>query len=68
MNSNGTSITVPYPTNPTSLSGPLPGLRPGTITVKVYNQHTNTGSPQWTLIGSTTLTVNDTRSMSTSKR
>jgi thermitase len=61
MNSNGTSITIPYPTNATSLSGPLPGLRAGTITVKVYNQHTNTGSPQWTLIGSTTLTVNDSR-------
>ncbi len=61
MNSNGTSITVPYPTNATSFSGPLPGLKAGTITVKVYNQHANTGSPQWTLIGSTTLTVNDTR-------
>jgi hypothetical protein len=61
MNSNGTSIIVPYPTNATSFSGPLPGLRAGIITVKVYNQHTNTGSPQWTLIGSTTLTVNDTR-------
>jgi hypothetical protein len=61
INSNGTSITVPLPTNATSLSGPLPGLKAGTITVKVYNQHTNTGSPQWTLIGSTTLTVSDTR-------
>jgi subtilisin family serine protease len=61
MNPNGTSITVPYPTNATSFSGPLPGLRTGTITVKVYNQYTNTGSPQWTLLGSTTLTVNDTR-------
>jgi subtilisin family serine protease len=58
---NSTSITVPYPTNATSFSGPLAGLRAGTITVKVYNQHKNTGSPQWTLIGSTTLTVNDTR-------
>jgi hypothetical protein len=61
MNSNGTSITVPYPTNATSFSGPLPGLKAGSITVKVYNQHANTGSPQWTLLGSTTLTVNDTR-------
>jgi hypothetical protein len=59
MNSNGTSITIPYPTDATSLSGPLPGLRAGTITVIVYNQHANTGSPQWTLIGSTNLTVND---------
>ena len=61
MNSDGTSLTVPYPTNATSLSGSLPGLKAGTITVKVYNQIANTGSPQWTLIGSTTLTVNDTR-------
>ena len=61
MNANGTSITVPYPTNATSFSGPLPGVRAGTITVKVYNQFTNTGSPQWTLLGNTTLTVNDTR-------
>ncbi len=61
INSNGTSITVPYPTNATSISGPLPGLRAGNITVKVFNQHANTGSSQWTLIGSTTLAVNDTR-------
>ena len=62
MNANGTSLTIPYPTNATSFSGPLPGLQAGTITVKVYNQFTNTGSPQWTLLGSTNLTVNDTRS------
>jgi hypothetical protein len=68
MNSNGTSISIPYPTNATSFSGPLPGLQAGTITVKVYNQHANTGSPQWTLIGSTTLTVNDTRAMATRYR
>ena len=61
MNSNGSFIIIPFPTNVTSLSGPLPGLRAGTITVKVYNQHTNTGSPQWTLLGSTTLIINDTR-------
>ena len=61
MNSDGTSITVPYPTDATSLSGPLPGLKAGTVTVKVFNQHKNKGSSQWTLIGSTALTVNDTR-------
>ena len=61
MNSNGTSITVLFPPMQRAFSGPLPGLKAGTITVKVYNQHTNTGSPQWTLIGSTTLTVSDTR-------
>jgi hypothetical protein len=68
MNANGTSLTIPYPTNATSFSGPLPGLRAGTITVKVYNQHRNTGSPQWTLIGSTTLTVNDTNVASAQRR
>ena len=63
MNSNGTSITVLYPTNATSLSGPLPGLKAGNITVRVFNQHAITGSSQWTLIGSTTVTVNDTRTV-----
>jgi len=57
----GTSITVPYPTNATSLSGPLPGLSAGNVTVKVYNQ---TGPSSWTLLGSTSLTVNDTRTLS----
>jgi hypothetical protein len=52
-----TSLTVPFPTTATSLSGPLPGLSAGTITVKVYNQ---TGPNSWSLVGSTSLTVNDT--------
>jgi hypothetical protein len=39
-----TSITVPFPTNATSISGPLPGLSAGTVTVQVYNQ---TGSNSW---------------------
>jgi hypothetical protein len=34
----GTSITVPWPTNQNSLSGALPGLSPGSVTVSVYNQ------------------------------
>jgi thermitase len=59
MNPNGTSLTVPYPTNATSVSGPKPGLSAGTITVKVFNQ--TSATPTWTLLGSTTLTVNDTR-------
>jgi hypothetical protein len=54
---NTTSLTVPFPTTATSLSGPLPGLSAGTITVKVYNQ---TGANSWSLVGSTSLTVNDT--------
>src|SRR5262249_43196275 len=31
-----TSLTVPFPTNATSISGPLPGLSAGTVTVKVF--------------------------------
>jgi len=57
---NGTSLTVPFPTNATSLSGPLPGLRAGNVTVQVYNQ---TGSSSYSLLGTTSLTVNDTRSL-----
>ena len=52
---NSTTLTVPYPTNATSVSGPKPGLSAGTITVKVFNQ---AGSNKWSLVGSTTLTVN----------
>jgi subtilisin family serine protease len=54
---NGTTLTVPYPTNATSISGPLPGLSAGAVTVQVYNQ---SGSNSWSLVGSTTLTVNNT--------
>ena len=53
-----TTLTVPFPTNTTSLNGPLPGLRAGTVQVQVYNQ---TGSASWAFVGSITLTVNDTR-------
>jgi subtilisin family serine protease len=56
---DGTTLTVPYPTNTTSVSGPKPGLSTGTITVKVFNQ--TSATPTWSLVGSTTLTVNDTR-------
>jgi hypothetical protein len=57
-----TSLTVPFPTDATavSVSPPLPGLSAGAVTVKVYNQ---IGSNTWSLVGSVTLTVNDTRSM-----
>ncbi len=55
---DSTTLVVPYPTNATSISGSLPGLSAGTITVKVFNQK---GSNSWTLIGSTALTVNDNR-------
>src|SRR5439155_1646029 len=48
-------LTVPFPTNQNSLSGVLPGLRPGTVMVSVYNQtSTNNFSPP----ASISLTVN----------
>jgi hypothetical protein len=53
-------LTVPMPTNQTSLSGPLAGLHAGTIGVFVYNQTVGAG---FVLVGSTNLTVNDTRCM-----
>src|SRR2546428_415833 len=31
-----TTLTVPFPTNATSLSGPLPGLSAGAVTVQVF--------------------------------
>jgi hypothetical protein len=55
---NGTTLTLPYPTSATSISGPLPGLSAGPVTVQVYNQ---TGSNSWSLVGSIPLMVNDTR-------
>jgi hypothetical protein len=55
---NGTTLTVAYPTNATSIGGPRPGLSAGSVTVEVYNQ---TGSSSFTLVGTTPLTVNDTR-------
>src|SRR5207253_1549540 len=38
LTGGGTTLTVPFPTNQNSLSGVLPGLSPGTVTVSVYNQ------------------------------
>jgi hypothetical protein len=58
--SSGTSttLTVPFPTTQ-GLFGTLPGLRAGTITVRVQNQ---TGASQsWSDVGTTLLTVNDSR-------
>jgi hypothetical protein len=54
----GTTLTVPFPTNATSLIGPLPGLAMGAVQVRVYNQ---TSSTSYALVGSVTLSVNDTR-------
>jgi hypothetical protein len=61
--SSGTStnLTVPYPTNATSIGGPRPGLSAGPVTIEVYNQ---TGANSFSLVGTTSLTVNDTRTLS----
>jgi len=58
---NGTSLVVPFPTNATSVSGPQPGLSAGNLTVYVYNQTSVNG---WSLVGTISLTVNDTRTLS----
>ena len=46
-----------FPQVTVSIAGPLPGLA-GSVTVKVYNQM---GTNSWSLVGSTPLTVIDTR-------
>ena len=53
-----TSLIVPFPTNATSIGGPRPGLSAGPVTVQVYNQ---SGSNTFSLVGTTVLTVSDTR-------
>jgi len=50
---------VPFPTTQ-GVFGTLPGLSAGTVTVVVYNQ-TSADNTSWALIGSISLTVNDTR-------
>src|SRR5262249_26368430 len=56
---DSTTLTVPFPTNATSLSGPWPGLSAGDpVLVQVYNQ---TGPSSHLLIGSITLTVTNSR-------
>jgi hypothetical protein len=54
----GTTLTVPYPTQATSLTPNLPGLSVGTVQAQVWQQ---TGANSFNLIGSATLTVTDTR-------
>jgi hypothetical protein len=54
-----TTLTVPFPTNATSLSGPLLGvLGGGAVLVQVYNQ---TGPSSYSLVGGLTLNVTDSR-------
>jgi subtilisin family serine protease len=56
----GMSLTVPYPTAATALpgNGSLPGLSAGAATVQVYLQ---TGVSSYGVIGSTPLSITDTR-------
>jgi subtilisin family serine protease len=55
----GTVLTVPYPTQGTSLTPNLPGLSVGPVTAQVWQQTSFT--PTFMLIGSGALTVVDTR-------
>jgi hypothetical protein len=48
-------LTVPFPTNQNSLSGALPGLSAGPVTVSVYNQ---TNASSFSFVGNGSLTVN----------
>src|SRR5262245_22964966 len=57
-----TSLTVPFPTGATALAPNLPGLSAGAVQVQVYIQ---TGDLTYTLLGSTTLTITDTRPLPT---
>ena len=54
-----TALTVPFPTPATSLTPNLPGLSAGTVQVQAWAA---TGSGAYSLIGSVTLTIVDTRS------
>ena len=54
-----TTLTVPYPTQATAITPNLPGLAVGSIQAQVWQQ--TSATPPFTLIGSVTLTVNDTR-------
>jgi hypothetical protein len=57
--SGTTTLTVPYPTQATAITPNMPGLAVGSIQAQVWQQTSST--PPFTLIGSATLTVNDTR-------
>jgi hypothetical protein len=56
-----TTLVVPFPTTQ-GVFGTLPGLSAGPVTVDVYNQ-TKSGNKSWALVGSVSLTVNDTRNI-----
>src|SRR5262249_60349814 len=54
----GSSHTVPFPTAATAIVPDLPGLSVGTVQAQVYIQ---TGDLTYTLLGSVTLTITDSR-------
>ena len=54
-----TTLTVPYPTDATSIGGPRPGLSVGSATVVVYLQ---TGTSSFTVIGTLPFTITDSSS------
>src|SRR5262245_44743737 len=57
-----TTLTVPYPTQATSLTPNMPGLSTGAVQAQVWQQ---TGSaPTFSLVGSITFVVTDTRGVS----
>ncbi len=55
----GTTLTVPYPTQATAITPNMPGLSAGPVQAQVWQQTSST--PTFSLAGSATLTVNDTR-------
>src|SRR5207249_10727013 len=57
--SGSTTLTVPYPTPATSLTPNMPGLSAGAVQAQVWQQTSSALS--FSLIGSATLTVTDTR-------
>src|SRR5207245_2009726 len=54
-----TTLTVPFPTQATAITPNMPGLSAGTVQAQVWQQTGN--APTFSLIGSATLTVTDTR-------
>jgi len=54
-----TTLTVPFPTPATSLTPNLPGLSRGTVQAQVWQQ--TSATPAFSLLGSATLTVADSR-------
>ncbi|MGH7346009.1 MAG: S8 family serine peptidase, partial [Candidatus Rokuibacteriota bacterium] len=57
-----TTLTVPYPTQATSLTPNMPGLMVGTVQVQVWHQTAST--PTFSLLGSGTVAVTDSRGVS----